>query len=111
MRLDSEEEARLVEEARLKFEEEDLRLKSEKEARLAEEAMLKVEEHQRAQLKVDEGIRIILEEIRRAEEEQEDNQHARMKAEEEARLIEKARLKSEEEDLQLKAENESPIIE
>ena len=73
--------------------------------------MLKVEEHQRAQLKVDEGNRIFLEEIRRSEEEQEEKQHARMKYEEEARLIEKARLKSEEEGLRLKSENEAHIIE
>ena len=40
-RLKAEEEARVVEEARLKLEEEDLRLKSEDESRLVEEARLK----------------------------------------------------------------------
>ena len=45
MRLEAEEKARLVEEARLKSEEEDeyLRLKDEEEDQLNEEARLKVE--------------------------------------------------------------------
>ena len=54
MRIEAEEEAHLVEEARLKYEEEeeDLWLKSEEEARLAEGARLKVEDHDIARLKV-----------------------------------------------------------
>ena len=43
-RLKAEEEALLVEEARLKLEEEDLWLKSEDKARLFEEASMKVEQ-------------------------------------------------------------------
>ena len=73
--------------------------------------MLKLEDHQRAQLKVDEGVRLVLEEIWRSEEDQEEQQHARMKAEEEARLIEKAWLKSEEDDLRLKAEDKDRLVE
>ena len=47
----------------LKFEEEEegLRLKSEEEARLAEEARLKKKEHKRAPLKVEDGVRLSLE--------------------------------------------------
>ena len=58
MRIEDGEEAHLAEEAILKTEEEeeDLRLKAEEEYRLAEEARLKVEEHQRAWLKVEEGV-------------------------------------------------------
>ena len=68
--IDAEEEARLVEEARLKAEEEeeDLRLKAEAEAQLAEGARLKLEEHEHAHLKVDEGVRLALE-LRRISEE------------------------------------------
>ena len=53
--MKAEEEARLIEEARLKAEEEeeDLRLKAEEEDRLAEEERLKLEEHERARLKVE----------------------------------------------------------
>ena len=42
-RLKAEEEARIVEEARLKLEEDNLRIKSEDEAQLVEEARLKDE--------------------------------------------------------------------
>ena len=42
--MKDEEEARIVEEASLKLEEEDLRLKSEDKARLIEEARLKYEQ-------------------------------------------------------------------
>ena len=53
MRIEAEEEARLVEEERLKYEEEeeDLRLKVEEEAQLAEGTRLKVEENERVRLK------------------------------------------------------------
>ena len=86
-------------------------MKAEEEARIAEEATLKVEEHQRAQLKVDEGVHLFLEAIQREEDQKEDHQHARLKAEEEARIFEKSRLKSEEEYLQLKTEYEAHLIE
>ena len=42
--MKAEEESRIVEEARLKLEEEDLRLKSEYEARLIEDARLKADQ-------------------------------------------------------------------
>ena len=56
-RIEAEEEARLVEEERLKAEEEeeDLQLKTEEKARLSEGTMLKVKEHERAPLKVEGG--------------------------------------------------------
>ena len=44
-------------------------------------------------MKVEEGVRLALEAIRKAEEE-----HARLEAEEEARLVEEARWKAEEEE-------------
>ena len=49
------------------------------------------EDHKRTQLKVDVGVRLVLEAIQRVEEE-----HAWLEAEVEARLVEEARLKSEE---------------
>ena len=54
-RIEYEEEARLVEEEKLKAEEkeEDLRMKAEEEARLAEGARLKLEEHESIRLKVE----------------------------------------------------------
>ena len=45
-RLKAEEEASIVEEARLKYEEEDLLLKAEDEALLVKEARLKVEQEE-----------------------------------------------------------------
>ena len=59
MRIEVEEEACLVEEERLKSEEdkEDLRLKAEEEAQLADGARLKVEEDDDARLKLEEGVR------------------------------------------------------
>ena len=42
-RIEAEEEAHLIEKARLKSEEKDLRLKAENEARLVEEARLKAD--------------------------------------------------------------------
>ena len=68
-RIQAEEEARLVEEERLKSEEEEenLRLKTGEEARLADGAGLKVEEHERARLKVEEGVGLALELIGRVE--------------------------------------------
>ena len=55
MRIEAEEEARIVEEVRIKDEEEeeDLRLNAEDEDRLAESARIKLEEHERARLKVE----------------------------------------------------------
>ena len=51
--LEAEEEACLVEEAKLKYEEEEqARLRDDEEARLAEEARRKAEEHKCAWLKV-----------------------------------------------------------
>ena len=61
-------------------------------------------------MKVEEGVRLVLEARRRAEEEH-DKQHTRLKVEEEARLVEKKSLKSEEEDLRLKAEDEYRLVE
>ena len=49
--LKAKEEARLVEEVRLKLEEEDLRLNSEVRARLVEEARQKVDQEYQASLK------------------------------------------------------------
>ena len=49
--LEAEEEAQIVEESRLKLEEEDLRLKSEDEAHLVEEARLKSEQQEHGRLK------------------------------------------------------------
>ena len=62
MWIEAEEEARLVEEARLTAEEEEkgLRMKSEEEAQLDEGARLNVEEHDLARLKVEEGVRLPL---------------------------------------------------
>ena len=51
--LKAEEEARLVEEARLKSEEEDLRMKSKDEARLVEEARLNSDKEEQARLKTE----------------------------------------------------------
>ena len=56
-------------------------MKAEEEARLTDESRLKLEEHQRVHLKVDEGVRLVLESRRIAEEDQEEHQHARLKAE------------------------------
>ena len=53
----------------------------------------RAEEIKRAQLKVEEGVRLALE-ARRIVEDEED--HAQLEAEEGARLVEEARLKSEE---------------
>ena len=65
----------------------------------------RVEEHNRARMKVEEGVHLALEARQRSEEEEE---HTRIEAEEEARLVEEERLKSEEaeENLRLKAEEE-----
>ena len=49
-RLNYEEEARRIEEARLKYEEDYLRLKAKDEARLVEEARLKYEQEEQARL-------------------------------------------------------------
>ena len=70
-RIESEEEARFVEEERLKSEEEEenLRLKAEEEARLDEGARVKVEEHERVQMKVQEAVNLALESRWRVEEE------------------------------------------
>ena len=58
LRIEAEEEAHIVEDARLKAEEEeeDLQLKAEEEAQLADEARLNIEEHECARLKVEEGV-------------------------------------------------------
>ena len=56
--MQSEEEANLVEEARLKSEEEDLRLKSEDEACLIEEAGMKYEQEDQARFKAEEEARL-----------------------------------------------------
>ena len=55
MWIEAEEEARIVEEGKLKSEEEeeDLRRKDEEEAQLAEGSRLKVEEHELARLKLE----------------------------------------------------------
>ena len=52
--IEAEEEARLVEDKRLKYEEEEeyVRLKAEEEAQLAEGSRLKAEEHELSLLKV-----------------------------------------------------------
>ena len=55
----------------------------------------RAEEHKRARLNVEEGIRLSLEAIRKAEEVED---HARLETEEEARLVEEAKLKYEEEE-------------
>ena len=57
MRIEYEEKASLVEEERLKAEEEEehLRLKTEEEARLAEGARMKVEEHEHSRLNMEGG--------------------------------------------------------
>ena len=70
-RIEAEKEARLVEEKGLKSEEaeENLRLKAEEEDRLAEGERMKVEEHERARLKVEEGVGLTLESRWRMEEE------------------------------------------
>ena len=49
---------------------------------------MKVEEHERAQLKVEEGVRLALESRNIVEEEEE--QHSQLKAEEEACIVEEA---------------------
>ena len=88
MWIETEEEARFVEEERLKSKEEEkyLQRKDEEEARLAEGARLKVEEHERARLKLEEGVCLALESRWRVEEEQE--HHSWMKAEERASIFE-----------------------
>ena len=53
------------------------------------------EEHKRVRLKVEEGVRLSLEAIQRAEEEEE---HTRLESEEGARIFEEARLKVEEDE-------------
>ena len=53
----------------------------------------RAEEHKPARLKVDVGVRLVLESRQRVEEE-----HAWLEAEMEARLVEEARLKAEEEE-------------
>ena len=62
-RIEAEEEACLIEEERLKSEEEEeyLRLKAEEEAWIAYGERLKVEDHDRAQLKLEEWVRLVLE--------------------------------------------------
>ena len=55
----------------------------------------RAEEHKRAKLKVEEGLHLALEAIRREEEEEE---HVWLETEEEPQLVEYARLKAEEED-------------
>ena len=72
---------------------------------------MKVEEYQRAELKLYEWVLLVFEARRRAEEEQEEHQQARLNAEDEARLVEKVRLKSDEEDLQLKSKDEDRLVE
>ena len=58
---------------------------------------------------MEEGVRLALEFIWRAEEEQQ--QHARLKSEKEARLFEESRLKSEEDDVWLNSEDLSRLVE
>ena len=58
-RLKAEEEACLVEEARLKYEEEDLRLKSEDEACLIEEARMKSDQEEQACLNSEKEARLV----------------------------------------------------
>ena len=55
----------------LKSEEEEtgLQLKAEEESQLADGTRLKVEEHERARLKLEEGVRLAIELRRRADEE------------------------------------------
>ena len=70
----------------------------------------RAEYHKRAQLKVEEGVRLSLEARRRAEEEED---HTRIESEEEARLVEEARLKygEEEEDYaRIEAEEEARLV-
>ena len=71
--------------------------------------MQKSEEHKRAQLKVEEGVCLALEDRHRAEEEE----HTWIYAEEEAHLIEEEMPKydEEEEDLRLKVEEEAQLAE
>ena len=57
--MKAEEEAHLVEEARLKSEEEDLWLRYEDRYRLVEEARLKYEQEEQARLKAEEEACII----------------------------------------------------
>ena len=57
--MKAKEEARLVEDARLKSEEEDLRLNYEDRARLVEEARLKAEQEEQASLKAEEEARLV----------------------------------------------------
>ena len=87
MVIEDEEEARLVKEERLKAEEqeEDLRLKDEEEAQLTDGTRMKLEENENAWLKVEEGVRLTLEMIQRAEEQK--GYHTRLKAEQEAHLV------------------------
>ena len=69
--------------------------------------MQKTEEHKRVWLKVDEGICLDLEAIRREEEEE----HVSKEDEKEARLVEEASLKyeEEEEDLRMNGEEEARL--
>ena len=55
----------------------------------------RVDEHKRAQIHVEEGVRLALEAINIAEEEED---HAWLETEEGARLVEEERLKDEEEE-------------
>ena len=67
--LNSEDNARLVEDARLKSEQdEQARLNAEDQTHLVEESRQEAKEHEHAQLKVEEGVRLALEERRREEE-------------------------------------------
>ena len=86
-----------------------MRLKAEEYDQLAEGERLRVEEHERARLKLGEGVRLDHKSIRIAEEEEE--HHTRLKAEEEAHIIEEARLKLEEEDLRLNSEDKACLFE
>ena len=67
-----------------------------------------MKEHERARLKLEEGVRLALELRNIVEKEKE--HHAQLKAEEEAHLDEEARLKSEEEELLLKYEDEARLV-
>ena len=86
-------------------------MKVEEEGQLTEESRLKLEKHQRAHMRVDTEVCLVLEGRRRAGEDNEDQQYGQLKAEEEAHLVEKARLKSEEEDLRLKDEDKARLVE
>ena len=69
----------------MKYEEEEqARLRADEEVCLSEEAKKKAEEHTCAQWKVEEGVRLALEAIRRKKEEE----HKQIDAEEEEHLIE-----------------------